>query len=50
MPEPPRRFPPPWRVEKMPSGYVVRAKGWALAEALQASRQAGDYRRVDPAC
>jgi hypothetical protein len=20
----PRRFPPPWRAEKMPGGYVVR--------------------------
>jgi hypothetical protein len=41
-----RRFPPPWRVDKMPGGYVVRdATGQALvyvysraseAEALQA--------------
>jgi hypothetical protein len=41
-----RRFPPPWRADKMPGGYVVRdANGQALvyiysreseAEALQA--------------
>jgi hypothetical protein len=41
-----RRFPPPWRVDKIPGGYVVRdANGQALvwiylrdseAEALQA--------------
>ena len=41
-----RRFPPPWRAEKIPGGYVVRdANGQALAyiysreteaEALQA--------------
>jgi hypothetical protein len=24
MAEPPRRFPPPWRADKMPGGYVVR--------------------------
>jgi hypothetical protein len=44
--EPPRRFPPPWRADKIPGGYVVRdANGQALAyvysrdnevEALQA--------------
>jgi hypothetical protein len=28
----PRRFPPPWRAEKMPGGYVVRdANDQALA-------------------
>jgi hypothetical protein len=27
-----RRFPPPWRVDKMPGGYVVRdANGQAIA-------------------
>ncbi len=32
MPEPARRFPPPWRAEKIPGGYVVRdANGQALA-------------------
>jgi hypothetical protein len=46
MAEPPRRFPPPWRPEPIPGGYVVRdANGHALAypysrdnptEALQA--------------
>jgi hypothetical protein len=30
--EPPRRFPPPWRADPMPGGYVVRdANGQALA-------------------
>ena len=24
MAEPPRRFPPPWRADKIPGGYVVR--------------------------
>jgi hypothetical protein len=42
----PRRFPPPWRADKMPGGYVVRdANGQSIAyiysretevEALQA--------------
>ena len=28
----PRRFPPPWKAEKIPGGYVVRdANGQALA-------------------
>jgi hypothetical protein len=32
MAESPRRFPPPWRADKMPGGYVVRdANGQALA-------------------
>jgi hypothetical protein len=32
MPEPPRRFPTPWRAEPIPGGYVVRdANGQALA-------------------
>jgi hypothetical protein len=31
MAEPPRRFPPPWRADKIPGGYVVRdANGRAL--------------------
>jgi hypothetical protein len=31
MAEPPRRFPPPWRVDNIPGGYVVRdANGQAL--------------------
>jgi K+/H+ antiporter YhaU regulatory subunit KhtT len=44
--QPPRRFPPPWRTDKIPGGYVVRdANGQALvyiysrdseAEAMQA--------------
>jgi hypothetical protein len=46
MSESPRRFPPPWRADKIPGGYVVRdANGQELAyiysreseaEALQA--------------
>jgi hypothetical protein len=33
MPEPPRRFPPPWHADPMPGGYVVRdANGRALAD------------------
>jgi hypothetical protein len=32
MAEPSRRFPPPWRADPMPGGYVVRdANGQALA-------------------
>jgi hypothetical protein len=32
MAEPPRRFLPPWRVDKIPGGYIVRdANGRALA-------------------
>jgi hypothetical protein len=32
MAEPPRRFPAPWRADKMPGGYVVRdANGQAIA-------------------
>jgi hypothetical protein len=31
MAEPSRRFPPPWRADKIPGGYVVRdANGQAL--------------------
>jgi len=30
--QPPRRFPPPWRADTIPGGYVVRdANGQALA-------------------
>jgi hypothetical protein len=46
MADAPRRFPPPWRAERMPGGYVVRdANGQTMAyvyarqdptEALQA--------------
>jgi hypothetical protein len=37
MTEPPRRFPAPWRADKMPGGYVVRdarrAQGdWVMTE------------------
>jgi hypothetical protein len=55
MPEPPRRFPPPWRADKIPGGYVVRdANGQALAylysrdnptEALQAKMLTPDEAR-----
>jgi hypothetical protein len=32
MAEPPRRFPPPWRADKTPHGYLVRdANGQELA-------------------
>jgi hypothetical protein len=32
MAEPPRRFPSPWRADKVPGGYVVRdANGQAFA-------------------
>jgi hypothetical protein len=32
MPEPARRFPPPWHAEPIPGGYIVRdANGQALA-------------------
>jgi hypothetical protein len=32
MPDAPRRFPPPWRAEKIVGGYVVRdANGQAIA-------------------
>jgi hypothetical protein len=32
MPDPPRRFPAPWRANRIPGGYVVRdANGQALA-------------------
>jgi hypothetical protein len=38
--DPPRRFPPPWRVDKIPGGHVVRdANGQALAYV---------YSRADP--
>jgi hypothetical protein len=55
MAEPPRRFPSPWRADKIPGGYVVRcANGQALAylysrdnptEALQAKMLTPDEAR-----
>jgi hypothetical protein len=55
MPEGPRRFPPPWRADKTPHGYVVRdANGQALAyvysratetEAMQAKVLTADEAR-----
>jgi hypothetical protein len=55
MTESPRRFPPPWRAEPIPGGYVVRdANGQALAylysrdnptEALQAKMLTKDEAR-----
>jgi hypothetical protein len=55
MTEPSRRFPAPWRADKMPGGYVVRdATGQALAylysreneaEARQAKVLTGDEAR-----
>jgi hypothetical protein len=51
----PRRFPPPWRAERMPGGYVVRdANGQTLAfiysraneaEAMQANVLTDDEAR-----
>jgi hypothetical protein len=57
MPEPPRRFPAPWHVDKIPGGYVIRdANGQALTylysrdnatEALQAKMLTkGEARRI----
>ena len=55
MADAPRRFPPPWRADKIPGGYVVRdANGQALAflfsredktEALQAKELTADEAR-----
>ena len=55
MAEPPRRFPPPWRVDRIPGGLVVRdANGQAIAylfsredeaEALQAKELTMDEAR-----
>jgi hypothetical protein len=55
MAESPRRFPPPWRADAIPGGYVVRdATGQALAylysrdnetEALQAKMLTKDEAR-----
>jgi hypothetical protein len=55
MAKPPRRFPAPWRADKLPGGYVVRdANGQALAyiysrdnvtEALQAKMLTKDEAR-----
>jgi hypothetical protein len=55
MAESPRRFPAPWRADKIPGGYVVRdANGQALAylysrdsptEALQAKMLTKDEAR-----
>ena len=61
----PRRFPPPWRAERMPGGYVVRdANNQALAyiysraneaEAMQAKKSRpitkdGGWRQISPSC
>jgi hypothetical protein len=55
MADAPRRFPPPWRADKIPGGYVVRdANGQAiahvysratLAEAMQAKVLTADEAR-----
>jgi hypothetical protein len=55
MSDAPRRFPPPWRADKIPGGYVVRdANGQALAhvysrptlvEAMQAKVLTADKAR-----
>jgi K+/H+ antiporter YhaU regulatory subunit KhtT len=55
MAEAPRRFPPPWRADKIPGSYVVRdASGQSIAhvysredpkEALQAKKLTKDEAR-----
>jgi hypothetical protein len=41
MMEPPRRFPAPWRADKVPGGYVVRdADGQALAYVYSRDNEA----------
>jgi hypothetical protein len=41
----PRRFPAPWRVEKIPGGYVVRdATGQTLAYVSSRATQEGEAR------
>jgi hypothetical protein len=46
MPEPPRRFPPPWHADPMPGGYVVRdANGQALAY-LYSREKTDEARRI----
>ena len=55
MTDAPRRFPPPWRADRIPGGYVVRdANGQAIAyvysrateaEALQAKVLTADEAR-----
>jgi hypothetical protein len=38
-----RRFPPPWNVEKIPGGYVVKdAKGQQLAHIYADNRRIGN--------
>jgi hypothetical protein len=38
---PPRRFPPPWRAEKIPGGYIVRdANDQALAYIYSRANEA----------
>jgi hypothetical protein len=39
--QPPRRFPPPWRADKIPGGYVVRdANEQALAHIYSRDNEA----------
>jgi hypothetical protein len=41
-----RRFPPPWRADPMPGGYVVRdATGQALAYVSRTTTRQGPYRQ-----
>jgi hypothetical protein len=41
MADAPRRFPPPWRADKIPGGYVVRdASGQALAHVYSRENEA----------
>jgi hypothetical protein len=45
MAEPPRRFPPPWRVDKIPGGYIVRDNnGQALACVYSRENEAEAHR------
>jgi hypothetical protein len=45
MAEAPRRFPPPWRTEPIPGGYVVRDASEQATEALQANMLTEDEAR-----
>jgi hypothetical protein len=41
MAEPPRRFPPPWRADRIPGGYVVRDdNGQAIAYIYSRANEA----------
>jgi hypothetical protein len=49
MAEPSRRFPSPWRADKVPGGYVVRdANGQALVYLYSTAGAAGDSGTFGP--